>query len=205
MTLRQAEQWARRVIGLTALAGTALVLQGVVRAQRQPAGRTVGWSPPFARGSFGQLAAASILGAGVMYVLARPLPLRLSRRARWVSLVSGVALYFTGLGLMLGGRFALGKMYNVSTSTGAQLFAGHRLVTHGPFAYVRHPMYLGGQLAEIGALLVFRNWTTLLIATNVLTLPLRARREEEALAAEFGEEWEDYKRRVPAWLPRLRP
>jgi protein-S-isoprenylcysteine O-methyltransferase Ste14 len=95
-------------------------------------------------------------------------------------------------------------MYNVSTSTGAQLFSGHRLVTHGPFAYVRHPMYLGGQLAEIGALLVFRNWTALLVALNAPTLFLRARREEEALAAEFGEEWKAYRQRVPAWLPRLR-
>jgi protein-S-isoprenylcysteine O-methyltransferase Ste14 len=33
---------------------------------------------------------------------------------------------------------------------------------------------------------------------------VRARREEAALAAEFGAEWEEYKRRVPGWFPRLR-
>lgn len=35
-------------------------------------------------------------------------------------------------------------------------------------------------------------------------LMLRARREEQALAAEFGERWQAYKRRVPPFLPFIR-
>jgi protein-S-isoprenylcysteine O-methyltransferase Ste14 len=94
-------------------------------------------------------------------------------------------------------------MYNVSSSMGAQLYADHWLVTHGPFALVRHPMYLGIILASLGGLLIYRTWTLLFTTVGFLGLALRARREEQALAAEFGEQWEEYCRRVPGWIPRL--
>jgi len=38
---------------------------------------------------------------------------------------------------------------------------------------------------------------------DFLGLVLRARREEQALADEFGEQWEEYCRRVPGWIPRI--
>jgi len=97
----------------------------------------------------------------------------------------------------------LGQMYRPASALGVQLSAGHRLVTHGPFALVRHPLYLGFQLAAFSGLLLFRTWTLAFVAVNLLALVIRARREEEALAAEFGDEWEAYVRRVPGWLPRF--
>jgi protein-S-isoprenylcysteine O-methyltransferase Ste14 len=39
---------------------------------------------------------------------------------------------------------------------------------------------------------------------NILGLVIRARREEQVLAAEFGEQWEAYVQQVPVWIPRLR-
>jgi protein-S-isoprenylcysteine O-methyltransferase Ste14 len=104
---------------------------------------------------------------------------------------------------VLWGRLALGKNYFVSTGFGAQLFAGHQLVTDGPFAIVRHPMYSGLVLAALGALLIYSTWTTLLFVCFAPLTCFRARHEEAALAAEFGENWREYRRRVPAFLPRL--
>jgi protein-S-isoprenylcysteine O-methyltransferase Ste14 len=95
-------------------------------------------------------------------------------------------------------------MYFVSTGFGAQLFSDHQLVTGGPFAIVRHPMYVGLITAAFGSLLIYQTWTTLAFAVFALFLLLRARREEQALAAEFGEQWQDYCRRVPAFIPRLK-
>ena len=95
-------------------------------------------------------------------------------------------------------------MYNVSSSFGAQLYADQQLVTRGPFAYVRHPMYLGILVASFGGLLLYRTWTLVFTTLNFLALTVRARREEQALAAEFGEQWEAYRRRVPGWIPRIR-
>jgi protein-S-isoprenylcysteine O-methyltransferase Ste14 len=154
-------------------------------------------------GSWSVYLPASVLGFGLLYWLWRPIRLTLSAPVRATALILGTLLYFPGLALMLWGRWALGEMYNVSTSLGAQLYAGHRLVTSGPYAWVRHPMYVGGILAELGMLLIYRTWTTLPIVLNIPVLIRRARREEEALAAEFGEQWTAYTERVPAWIPRI--
>jgi protein-S-isoprenylcysteine O-methyltransferase Ste14 len=140
---------------------------------------------------------------GLCYLLWRPIPASLSPPARAVALAIGGLLYFSGLALVLWGRLVLGKLYFVSTSRGAELFAGHQLITGGPYALVRHPMYVGILMAGLGGMLLYRTWTFVFFALNFLGLILRARREEEALAAEFGDHWLDYCRRVPRWVPRL--
>ncbi len=202
MRLDTVEKWVRRGALVGMLAFLAMVFQGLWRAQRHAKGREAGQVFGLQRQPYSlRMVPASGLALGMLYLLWRPLRLTLPAPARIVALAAGVVLYVAGLALMLWGRLALGRMYNLSTSRGAQLYADHQLITSGPFAVVRHPMYLGGQLAEIGALLIFRNWTTLLIALNVPVLVLRARREEQALAAEFGERWAEYRRRVPFWLP----
>ncbi len=86
---------------------------------------------------------------------------------------------------------------------GAQLFAGHRLVTGGPYGLVRHPMYLGILFTGLGGILLYRTWTLAFIALTGIGLVLRARREEQVLAAEFGQAWQDYCRRVPVFFPRI--
>ncbi len=113
-------------------------------------------------------------------------------------------LYFLGLASYLWGAKTLGAMYKPSSAFGVQLNVEHKLITYGPFALVRHPLYLGLQVVAIGGLLVYRNWTFVSIAGNFLALFIRARREEQALAAEFGKEWEMYASQVPAWIPRFR-
>ncbi len=77
----------------------------------------------------------------------------------------------------------------------------HRLITIGPSARVRRPMYLAVIAAGIGGLLIYRTWAMLFFAAAMFGLAVRARREETALAAEFGAAWEAYLRR-PAWLPQ---
>jgi protein-S-isoprenylcysteine O-methyltransferase Ste14 len=62
------------------------------------------------------------------------------------------------------------------------------LITHGPLAFVRHPLYLGLQIAALGGFLVYRTWTLAFVMADFLGLVIRARREEQVLAAEFGEQ-----------------
>jgi protein-S-isoprenylcysteine O-methyltransferase Ste14 len=94
-------------------------------------------------------------------------------------------------------------MFGVASGFGVRLYAGHRLITTGPYALVRHPMYLAVVLAGLGALLIYRTWSMLFFSFNMFGLVVRARREERALMAEFGEEWAEYARRTPAFVPRL--
>lgn len=208
MDLDTAEKWVRWAGAAGALVGLGEIVVGLWRGAHHAKGRTTGSAPALVRvlqsGSLAFYLPVSAAGSGLLYWLWRPLPLPRSDRARAVALGAGALLYFPGLALFLWGRQTMGEMYNVSTSISVQLYADHRLITTGPFALVRHPIYVGGQMMELGALLIYRTWTTALIVPNIPVLVLRARREEEALASEFGQEWTEYCQRVPAWIPRLR-
>ncbi|MCL5960070.1 MAG: isoprenylcysteine carboxylmethyltransferase family protein [Chloroflexi bacterium] len=208
MRLDTVERLVRLAGGLGAAVFVVGTFQRLARGWRRPMGRVSGPVPGFvrgyARGAWWFYVPGTILGLGLLRLLWRPIRRPLSSPLRALALVVGALLYFPGLAIMFWGRSALGEMYNVSSAFGAQLYAEHRLVTSGPFALVRHPMYLGGALAELGALLIYRTWATALVALQIPDLVLRSRREEEVLAAQFGQQWEEYRGRVPGWIPRIR-
>ncbi len=85
----------------------------------------------------------------------------------------------------------------------ARLVEEHKLITSGPYAYVRNPIYTGmlGMLIATG--LAMEHWIALPIAVVifVLGLVIRVRSEEKLLRAAFGDEFEGYARRVPAVIP----
>lgn len=203
MNLERVEKGVRWAGALGIVAFTVSAYVGLLRGLRHGRGQKSGQAPDVMH-TMRFYVPATVFGVALSYRLWRPLPLTLSRGARIGALLLGAPQYFAGLALMLWGRFTLGKMYDVSSSLGAQLYEDHMLVKSGPFAMVRHPMYLGGILWATGAALIYRTWLVLIIALSLpASLLSRAQREEEALAAEFGEAWEAYRRRVPGWLPRL--
>ena len=189
--------------GLLAYSILALVFYGVWRGTQRKAGRTTGRTGHFLRSFWFYLASAALFFS-IAYFGWTPLPWTMEGQARLWGLVIGALLYFPGMFFALWARLALGKNYFVSTGFGAQLFEDHQLITHGPFAIVRHPMYAGLILASIGALLLYSTWTTLYFALFAPLTLVRARREEQALSAEFGEQWLDYCKHVPMILPHLR-
>jgi len=80
--------------------------------------------------------------------------------------------------------------------------AATALVTAGPFALSRNPIYLGNTLLLAGAAVAFANpW---LAAATAVTVPavtvLAIRREERHMAARFGAAWQSYAARVPRWF-----
>jgi len=188
--------------GLAAYTVLGIVLTGIWRGARRPAGRTTGRTASWLRSPVFYLFSTALF-VGMSVALWRPLPLMLSKQARAWILVLGSLAYFPGMAFILWGRLALGKMYFLSTGLGAQLYADHQLVTHGPFAIVRHPMYVGLITAAFGSLLIYLIWTTAIFTFFAPFLLLRARREEQVMAAEFGEQWYVYCRQVPGWFPRI--
>ena len=188
--------------GLFALFILVLLLFGVWRGMSRPVGRTVGPKGSWLHSPVLYFVASAIF-FGIAWLGWIPLPGNFSPMTRTVLLMTGALLYFPGLALVLWGRLALGKNYFVSTGLGAQLFKGQQLVTTGPYAIVRHPMYLGLMLAALGSLLVYMTWTTVYFACVSPLILLRSRREEEALAAEFGEQWRVYCKHVKAFLPNI--
>jgi len=75
-------------------------------------------------------------------------------------------------------------------------------ITSGPYRFSRNPLYLGGNVLVFFGAALFVGSPTGLVAT-VLHLPLMdwfIRREEAQLERRFGEDWQNYKRRVRRWL-----
>ncbi len=194
------ERGVRRIGGVAMLVTLITVFVGLGRGLRRPRGRTTGRAARILRLSTYILISIPYFGA--CFFMWRPLRVTLSLPVRLLALILGALLYFPSMALVLWGRLTLGEMYNVSSGFGVQLYADHRLITRGPYGYVRHPMYLGLLLASLGGLLLYRTWTLVFLLSNALAvIAFRGRREEQALAAEFGEQWQEYCRRVPFLIP----
>ena len=113
---------------------------------------------------------------------------------RW----AGVGLGITSLGLFAWTHAVLGRFW----SSTLQLRAGHRLITVGPYARVRHPMYSAilGWLMSLG--LVAANWTSFVLAAlGTLIVLIRTRREERMMLQHFGDEYREYIKRTGRLLP----
>jgi protein-S-isoprenylcysteine O-methyltransferase Ste14 len=78
-----------------------------------------------------------------------------------------------------------------------------RIATTGVYSIVRHPQYLGGLLAHIGFSFLLSALYSLLSTPLIAALIyLISRKEEDELTKEFGEEYVDYKKKVPMLLPK---
>jgi protein-S-isoprenylcysteine O-methyltransferase Ste14 len=78
------------------------------------------------------------------------------------------------------------------------------LVTTGIYAHVRHPQYLGFLLLTLGINFLWTTFSTLILWPILALLYYRlAKEEEKDIEAKFGEEYREYRRRVPMFIPHL--
>jgi protein-S-isoprenylcysteine O-methyltransferase Ste14 len=150
-----------------------------------------------------------ILLASVLFIILivlgwKPLPIQPSFGLLLLFSLIGAVSLFLGLAFYLGGLIALRGMFATSSGFAVRIQADQRLMTTGPYALVRHPMYLGVILASIGILLLFWTWTGLVLSITMFGLTVRARREERLLADQFGPEWQIFASRTPMWIPGAR-
>jgi protein-S-isoprenylcysteine O-methyltransferase Ste14 len=91
--------------------------------------------------------------------------------------------------------------------TPAPIAAPERLVVGGVYRYVRNPMYVAVLAAIVGQALLLGRLGLLLYAAAAWLLVAGFVRwyEEPTLTRRFGEDYEAYRRAVPAWWPRLCP
>jgi len=143
-----------------------------------------------------------ILFAYLGYRLWIPLTLVVSPDVKVTLRIVGLTLFLVGWAWVLWARWVLGALYGVSTSFAAPLQVQHRLIQHGPYAFVRHPMYLGYWILLLGVALMYHTWTALaLLVMCLASFSRRARREEAALAVAFGAEWQAYTARTRFLIP----
>ena len=79
-----------------------------------------------------------------------------------------------------------------------------RLVTTGPFAYCRNPMYLGYLIFLLGLTLSLRSELSALITiATAIWFHFRVKRDERRLVERFGQPYADYIARARRWIPGL--
>jgi protein-S-isoprenylcysteine O-methyltransferase Ste14 len=98
-------------------------------------------------------------------------------------------------------------MFARAGGTPMPLAPTRRLVVTGFNRYIRNPMYASLIVVLIGQALLFGQAVLLLYAAImwVVTAAFVRWYEEPTLTREYGEEYREYRRAVPAWWPRLRP
>ncbi len=112
--------------------------------------------------------------------------------------VAGALVASAGAGLTVWGKLRLGRWF--SATFGVK--EGHELVTDGPYAITRHPIYTGVLLMLFGSAFAWGSLLTLLLALLFsMTLYFHTVYEELLLEQHFGDAWRDYRRRVPRLVP----
>jgi protein-S-isoprenylcysteine O-methyltransferase Ste14 len=132
------------------------------------------------------------------------------RWMEWSALPLPTAVRWAGVAI---GLATLPVLYWVFSSIGRNISetvltkTDHQLVTHGPYRWVRHPLYTAATIVFLALGLVAANAfilgmaVLLFAAVAMFVVP----REEERLVNKFGEAYLEYRRRAGPFLPRLVP
>jgi len=78
-----------------------------------------------------------------------------------------------------------------------------KLVTHGPYSVVRHPLYAAEQLAVLGALIQFASVEAAILVAVQFSFQLIRMRNEEAVLMHSFPEYADYMLRTPRLIPGI--
>jgi protein-S-isoprenylcysteine O-methyltransferase Ste14 len=133
-----------------------------------------------------------------------------NKTSRW-----GVLLQFMAFTLLWQGHFWMHSLSRWQLALSVLLFAmaialswtssralAGQLRT-GPYALVRNPIYTSMLLVILASGIILTPWQLLLPALGLFSVgtSVRVRTEEKLLTRRFGEEFESYKREVPAYVP----
>jgi protein-S-isoprenylcysteine O-methyltransferase Ste14 len=111
---------------------------------------------------------------------------------------AGFAVAAAGLLFTVWARRHLGKNWSGIVT----IKEGHELITSGPYALVRHPIYTGLLLAFAGSAIALGEWRGILAVALVLwSLWRKLRIEERWMREQFGEAYQAYSLRVAALVP----
>jgi protein-S-isoprenylcysteine O-methyltransferase Ste14 len=121
-----------------------------------------------------------------------PVPLWL----RW----AGVPMLLAGAALLVWTFRSLGKNLTDTVVTRKQ----HTLVSHGPYRWIRHPLYSSAALLVIAVSLVAANWFFFVTGVVLLcVLVARTQTEEANLVARFGDSYRQYMEQTGRFIPKI--
>lgn len=112
---------------------------------------------------------------------------------------TGIAIMLAGIALRVWSIYTLGIAFRTTIET----HSDQKVISHGPYRFVRHPSYSGLVLMCCGFGIAVQNWLSLLIA---VALPLaallyRIRTEEAALVTALGPDYIEYQKHTKRLVP----
>ncbi len=117
--------------------------------------------------------------------------------ARWI----GVLLALVSTPFLWWIHKTLDRQYSACL----QIKESHVLITDGPYARVRHPMYTILNMFSFGTALLTANFLTIgFTILLIIPFPFVARKEEQMLLETFGNDYSEYMKRTGRFIPRLR-
>lgn len=96
----------------------------------------------------------------------------------------------------------LGRQFRVN----AGLYDDHELVKSGPYNLVRHPIYASLLAILVSTLFLLTKWQWAIVSLVLYLVgtEIRVRTEDNLLRSRFGTEFEQYRLKVPAYIPFVR-
>lgn len=121
----------------------------------------------------------------------------------WVALTGGSPILFDILH-PLSNVFIFGGLIIIGIGWRKIHSGKGKLVTDGIYRSIRHPQYTGFGVAIIGFLIQWPTLITLIMAPTLLIMYRGlAKKEEQIMIQEFGEDYIEYMKRVPRFIPRI--
>jgi len=102
-----------------------------------------------------------------------------------------------GIGLAVWARLYLGRNWSPRPAVKEH----HELVTTGPYAYVRHPIYTGIMLATLGSALVGMIFGIVMFIVISIVFTLRISKEEKLMLELFPRQYPEYQKRTKRLVP----
>ena len=143
-----------------------------------------------------QMVGFAIVSFGVIRVALGPAsPLALLETVVVVALMAGA------IGLFVASSSALGRNWSLVARTRTD----HELIRSGPYARVRHPIYLAMLLFLVALAIGLGHWGQLLLASPLFLAGTRIRTdaEDRLLEQSFGDAFRQYRTATPAIFPRI--
>jgi protein-S-isoprenylcysteine O-methyltransferase Ste14 len=159
-----------------------LLLAASVALRARPTGKAIGLEPRI----------SALIGAFLVYAIPffprRELPLT-------AEMISTLLILF-GSAAAVYALMRLGRSFSMMAEA-------RRLVTSGPYRFIRHPLYLAEELAVVGLVMQFFSWATALVLVVQIAFQLRRMHNEEAILAESFPEYAEYRQRTARLLPGI--
>ena len=130
--------------------------------------------------------------AGILQQRIIPIDLRI--------LYTGVVLTWVGIAFAIWARYTIGANWSGRVTVKVD----HQLIQSGPYAFVRHPIYSGLLVANLGAALVIGRWRCWLAMVIFLAeMTRKASKVEGFMMTVFGERYQQYRRQTGFLIPKL--